>query len=137
MELTLSKQMTLAQVPETAKALKDQIISGEVNPIQADYFLKCIEELAKNIRKDAQVKEIIFNEAEKWEGETYNGNVVKIKERRTPQFNDETLKELKQKVKEREALLKSITNDSNVIDESTGEQLQPIEYKLTRFIEWK
>ena len=137
MDLVLSKDMTLDKVSETALMFKEQIIHGEVDPIQADYFLKCIEELAKEIRKDVQVKEIILDEADKWEGQSYGGRFPKVQERRTAIIKDAILDELKEKVKNREKLLKSITEDSHVIDEVTGEELQPLEYKISRFIKWE
>jgi len=136
-EIILSKEMTLAQVPESAESFIQQIVNGDVNPIRADYFLHCIEKLAETVRKNPQVKEAVLNEAEKWNGQTYNGNTPKIKERSNPVFDDPILKDLEKKVKSRKDLLKSITEDSGIIDEHTGQILEPIKYNITRFISWE
>jgi len=49
--LTISKDITLAKVPETMDFLKQQILSGEIDPLEADHFLKCLEELVAASRK--------------------------------------------------------------------------------------
>ena len=133
--LTLNKNITLAQVPETAKLLKQQIVDGEVDPIAADYFLKCMEELVK-VRKDKQVLEVVIKEAEKYAGQTYNGAFPKVITKQNPQIKDVILNELKQKVKDREKLLKSVTENTKVIDPDTGEELHPYTYKISQYISW-
>jgi len=137
MSLVLNKQVTLAEVPKSAELLIQQVINGEADPIAVDNFCYCMEQFCKLVRKNKQVQKVLFIEAEKYENQTYNGATPKINTRNTPVYNDATLDELKQAVKDREKLLKSVTVNTKVIDEATGEQLEPCEYKTTSFISWE
>ena len=136
MDLTIiNKELRLDAVPETAKFLIQRIVDGEVDALQADYYLKCLEELITRVRKNEQVKPLVLQEAEKYKGQVYNGAFPRVKERRTPIIKDVTLDELKQKVKDRESMLANLT--SPMIDPETGEELQPPTFKVTQFISWE
>jgi len=135
--LTVNKQVTLAHVPESAERVIEQVKNGEVNPLAVDYFCKCMEEFTKLVRKNVDVKSAVLTEAEKYEGQVYNGAIPKIKTRQTAIFKDATLAELKQAVKDRQDLLKAITSNNRLVDPETGEELQPPEYKVTTYLEWQ
>jgi len=97
--LTISKDITLAKVPGTMDFLKQQILilDGEVDPLEADHFLKCLEELVK-VRKDKDVQALVLKEAEKYAGQSFKGSFPKVVERRTAIINDTKLNELKAQV---------------------------------------
>jgi len=49
---------------------KDEILSGDYNPLEIDLHLKKIEELVKGIRDDKEIKEAVFTELEKYTEKT-------------------------------------------------------------------
>ena len=132
--LTISKDITLAHIPDTILFFKQQILNGVVDPLEADHFLKCLEELVK-VRKDKEVQAVVLEEAEKYAGQSFKGSFPKVVERRTAIINDTKLNELKAQVKAREKMLKSLSEP--VVDPETGEELLPPEFKVTRSIRWE
>ena len=136
MDLTIiNKELRLDAVPETAKFLIQRIVDGEVDALQADYYLKCLEELINRVRKNKDVQPLVLAEAEKYKGQSYNDAFPKVKERATAIINDTKLNELKDQVKARENMLKNLSE--SVVDPETGEELQPPTFKVTQFISWE
>ena len=120
---------------------KQEILSGIYNPLEIDIYLKGIEELIKEIRKDEEIKEAIFNEAEKYSEKDIDlqSAIISKTSRKTydysccldSTYNDLKLKEsnLKAEIKEREGFLKVIKEP--IFIDSTGEQINPPSYKTT------
>ena len=102
-------------------AVIGELLGGEYNPLKVEVQLKILEDTIKKIRTDIRVKNLIIEELEKYGKETakISGAELKLSQRKTYDFsNDNTWKELKAKIKAREAELKEL----GAIPE-TGEQV--------------
>lgn len=120
---------------ETNKAMADRVIEaceqGSINPLDAYLLTKSMENTVKLIQEG--IKEYAMYEADKF-GEkefTHRNCKVQIKEVGSktdysvcedPYYNDlvKQQEELKTKLKEREAFLKTVKGEMNICDENTG-----------------
>ncbi len=121
------------------KSFADKVVeavdNGSINPLDLDVQMKRIEELAKIIRKST--KEQVIEEAEKHGKKfDYNGAEVSLTERRTLDYsNDDTWTNLKERIKQREDLLKGLK--MSLVDEETGEVLNPPLVKVSDVLSYK
>ena len=114
---------------------KELILSGDIDSLDTVVRLKYLKDELDELIKDSEIKDVIEKEVMKYGKKcTSNGFTVSIGSKKTYDFsNDPTIEELKKKIKEREALLKSITSD-NIVDAETGLVLQKPEYKTSSYI---
>ena len=128
MELQIYNQFLTARDKALASArqLKEAILDGEVNAIQADMALKFLEEAATSIRKDDRIKNILLNEADKYPDkkfEAFGFSVEKTGKTIYDYTQDSVWLNLKKQLTEREKLLKAVKPGVQVFDGDTGEQL--------------
>jgi hypothetical protein len=129
----------LRRMPETksqretfVNACVDEILSGNQNPLEIEIILKNMEETIKAIRKDERVKDAIMKEINDFSEKSFTfGNVLFTKKASTTYDykHDGEWCRLNEKIKEREALLKTIKEP--LADANTGELIQPAIKKST------
>ena len=106
---------------------KDDILSGNVNPLQTEVYLKNLADIIKKIREDKEVKDYVMTEAEK-NGKTFDfqGNKITVSSKRTfnySQCGHTEYNKLVIRKKELEDFLQAIPQDAQVFDEESGERL--------------
>ena len=124
----LTKILSKSQVIDLFVETKDQIMSGEQSPLKTAVHLKALEELIKKLRTDEQIQDYTLEEALKEGAKTFKmyGAEIQIKEMGTKydysDCNDSLLdslyckmNELKTEIKDRENMLKSISEKNPVI----------------------
>ena len=116
-----------------SEAAIEQILSGDVNPLQIEMRLRALENIIKTIRDNPQVKDAVIDEAAKYSGKTFDlfGCVVTKSQKTTKNYktcNDEVLATLENAVKARKAAL-----DAGV-DPSTGEILTGPSLMVTEYL---
>ncbi len=137
---------TITLLPASKKELKDfsgqiinEVLEGNINPLELDARLKYIEELVKTIRTNKDVKECKFIEAKKY-GKTfeYANCEIRLSERKVYDFKqDSEVVRLEKELKARKELLKTVKDGIIIIDEATGEELQEIPTTTTEIITYK
>lgn len=136
-EITLFGEIPVTRTgqKELGDIMKKSLVEGETNPIEAVVKAKSLYEVLSLFLKDDDVKELVVNECSKYgKGETpsFAGAKVQVKETGVkwdytdcgdPVYDSLVLQmeELKQRMKEREAYLKTITARKTEVDEDTGE----------------
>lgn len=107
----------------------DEITSGNRNPLDFELMLKNLEDTISAIRKDERVKNCIQSEVQKYSEKTivFGDYEITKSQRTTYDYsNDSTWVELKEKIKQREELLKAINPSiTEIADSKTGEMLMP------------
>lgn len=112
-----------------------RIENGSVNPLQAHYNLKCMNEIIKGITENDSYNKLLLSEAEKYGGKSFDfkNSLMQVKELGTKwhydKCNDDEIKgllelkkEIETKIKERENFLKSLSPAGIIItDKETGE----------------
>ena len=137
---------TIKLLPASKKDLKafatkiiNSVLEGDVNPLELDVRLKYIEELIKSIRKDKAVKELTFEEAQKY-GKTFDfaNCEIRLSSRTTLNFKEDSeVLRLETELKARKGLIKSVKDGIAIIDEDTGEQIQTVSSLSTEIITYK
>ena len=137
---------TIKLLPASKKDLKafatkiiNSVLEGDVNPLELDVRLKYIEELIKSIRKDKAVKELTFEEAQKY-GKTFDfaNCEIRLSSRTTLNFKEDSeVLRLETELKARKELIKSVKDGIAIIDEDTGEQIQTVSSSSTEIITYK
>jgi len=121
--------------PEMENFINDSIgtiLSGDVDPLEVEIKLRFLEKAISSIRKDVRVKNYVWEEASKYNGQKFRGCDIKLSERKTADYSlDNEWLTLKSKLKGREALLKA----SGGIDVETGEQV--VTYKVSEVLNIK
>ena len=117
---------------------KDEILSGNVNPLQTEVYLKNLADIIKKIREDKDVKEYVMAEAEK-NGKTFDfqGNKIVVSSKRTFDYSKCGHSEYDRIVarkKELENFLQAMPQDAEVFDPETGERLSPPTYTTSSFL---
>jgi len=137
MENSLSYLTVLPSTKEQQKTFANdiikEIVSGNADPIKLDALFKCIEDTLKLIRKDEKVKDAVQSELAKYPEKTtiFDFGEVTKTSKSTYDFSDcgdikwnefnSSMELLKEKIKDREAFLKSIKEPISVNDGDTGE----------------
>ena len=133
----LTKILSKSQVIDLFVETKTSIMSGDSDPLKVAVHLKALEELITKLRKDDQIQNLILEQAFK-EGEktfTIYGAEISIREMGTKYdfsiCNDALLGglygemyALKAKIKDRETMLKTISEDNPAVS-MDGEILNP------------
>ena len=136
--LSLIKQMpeTKAQMATFVRSVKEELLSGNTNPIEADLRLKILEEVIKSIRSDEAIKEQLIDELSKYQEKTVKIFGCEITKRNLTSYNyqycnDSELVQLQaeaelasKKLKARQELLKLIQPNS-LVNPETGEMINP------------
>jgi hypothetical protein len=134
----------IALMPSTKEQIKSfahktvtELKDGYVNPLTFYIRLKAAESTIKELLANKDVKDLVSDEAKKY-GKSFEHSGVKIEysENISPKYDysvcgdsewermQNDLKDLQEKIKEREAFLKSIPANSTIMDEN-GVQLFP------------
>ena len=124
----LTKVLSKSQVIDLFVETKDQIMSGKQSPLKTAVHLKALEELIKKLRTDEQIQDYTLSEALKENAKTFQmyGAEIQIKEMGTKfdftDCNDSLLDglyykmdKLKTEIKDRENMLKAISEKNPVI----------------------
>jgi len=125
------------QVNDFVQQTKDIIMSGNENPLKIAVQLRALEEVIKKLRTDSQIQDYTLEEAQKEGIKTFKifGAEISIKETGTKYdysiCNDILLDNLygelsvlKKKIKDREDMLKTISQDNPAVS-LEGEVLEP------------
>lgn len=112
----------------------ESVKSGNVNPLELHCNMKAMTEIVGSINKFPEYKEAIMEQAEKYDGKTFEYGHAKITIKEVgvnydfSECNDLEYNELKTqfdelqaKVKDREKFLKAMPKKQVLIDEETGE----------------
>ena len=119
----------------------DEILSGNISPLQADLHLKAMEDVITAIRKDIRVKNVVIEEAEKY-GKTfpYQGATITVSQKTTKDFAgiDPTLDGLYLSLEQTKAQIKAreVTVSCGV-DPATGETFAPCKTSTTQFLTYR
>ena len=128
--LELSNKEVISKI---SKDIKSRVLDGELQPLDVAMALKGMEDLTKSIRGDSLVQDAIIEEVEKYgKVANYKGAKITVKEVGTKyHFNEcndpvwdflkQQMDEISQKMKDREAFLKSIKGHETIVNEETGE----------------
>ena len=124
----LTKVLSKSQVIDLFVKTKDQIMSGEQSPLKTAVHLKALEEVIEKLRTDEQIQDYTLEEAIKEGAKTFTayGAEIQIKEMNVKydysDCNDSLLDslyykmdKLKTEIKDRENMLKSISEKNPVI----------------------
>lgn len=127
---------TKAQITNFVRIAKEEILSGDYNPLEVDLRFKAIEEIIKTIRGDDEIKEMVILEAEKYPEKTVKVFGCEVQKRSSSTYNfkycnDSKLEELQaiadqanKNLKDRQDLLKVI-KPNELANPETGEMIQP------------
>lgn len=119
---------------------KQEVLSGECNPLDVFVQLKNLNDVIKGILEDKDINNEILNEADKFPGKSfsYKGGEITKSSKSTYDFsncNDEILKQLEQ---EKEILEQQIKNRQELlkigVNRETGEIFQQPIKKTTTFL---
>lgn len=133
--------LTKSEQADFAQQCIEEITGGFVDAVQADMRLKALEEVIKQIRDHAGVKNMVLDEAEKYgKSATVAGVKFQIKTRTTRDFTGcgdavynglvSDLEKTKASIKAREAML------NTGVDPGTGETFAPPVTSTTTFISY-
>jgi hypothetical protein len=125
--------LTKSQIDSFARKALDEIDTGMYHPLAIHLCLKVMEELVKKLREG--IAEQVIEEAEKYGGKDFEfgGAKIQLSNRRTYDFSqDHTWTELDQAKKERENMLKNLSQP--VADPDSGEMVYPAAFKVTQVL---
>lgn len=115
--------------------VKEDILSGYINPLESAIMLKSFEEIVKALRQDDDIKAYIDSEADKYGSKNieFHGAKICVSDRTSYDYancNDsvwselnDKLNQLKSEIKGRENWLKTLKNQTP--DYNTGELINP------------
>ncbi len=120
------------------QSIKEQILSGHLNPLEFYRQAKLISDCIEELKKDAEVFECAMSETEKYpKGKAdINGSIVSSGSRRNYDYascNDSLYNSLKEQIKQREQYLKSLPVHG-AADPLTGELVLPPKTTTSTFI---
>lgn len=118
--------------------IKDQILSGYMNPLEFYKLAKLITEALDDLKKDPDIFDAAYNERAKYgKGKAIINDVVfEIGQKTTPDYkscNDPVYNKLKEQLAAREQLLKSLPPEG-MADTETGEIIKPPVVKISQFV---
>lgn len=130
---------TKAQMTMFISKVSEELKDGFQNPL--DFYLqaKYASETLKKLLEDKDIKDLAITEARRY-GKSFesNGNKIEYSENMSPKYDftvcgdrewDELqaqLSKLQEKIKEREAFLKAIPQNSTIMDEDGVQLLPPL-----------
>jgi len=120
------------QVNQFVNDVIGEILEGNIDPLDMEIRLRIIEKAVTTIRKDIRVKNVVMEEAEKYNNHTFNGALIKVGTRTNADYsNDAQWSVFKAQLKARETLLKECKG----VDPDTGEIV--VRYKETETLNIK
>lgn len=122
---------------EFAQDVIEHVLGGNVDPLEIEIFLKCLEDTINFIRKDIRYKSCIADKVDLHPEETFDfrGAIISKRHRTIYNYSEDGIhKELKRKIKEREAFLKNIP-ENGTVDLETGEVIYRPTKKITDYIQ--
>ena len=140
----LTKILSKSQVIDLFVETKDQIMSGEQDPLKVAVHLKALEELISKLRKDDQIQDYTLEQAMKEGQKIFNiyGAEIQIKEmgvkydysncndsKLIKLYND--MANLKKDIKKRETMLQNISDKTDIISEQGEVLLPPVKRSKT------
>lgn len=135
---------TSTEVAAYVESVKNEFLSGYVNPLDFAVHLKSMEEIVKQLRADIEIRRAIEDEADKYTEKTIDYSGVKIakSERKSYSFEgcqcsrweDARQREIQAKT-EREGIEKWLKTLSAITpDMATGEAVNPPAYETTSIL---
>lgn len=132
---------TIAEKKDVVKgAIKDQILSGYLNPLEFYRQAKIVADVVEELKKDPDIFDAAWTEREKYgKGKAViNGATIDCQQRTTHNYklcNDPEYNRLYQALKDREAFLKSLKEPITIVDTQTGETatIQPPTITISNF----
>jgi thioredoxin-related protein len=133
---TIQAYNSLSPITDKSKVELIDLATQQANEIiesgsaeQAWAFLSKMEVLVDNVKK--QIKNSVILEVEKQNNSAF-GLKMKVKSKRNYSYeSDKTWKSLKDDLLKHEAFLKSISEPTTILNESTGEMIQYIPAIIT------
>lgn len=134
---------TLTLLPSTKKEIqifvekaKEEILAGNEDALKIEVQLKAFEEIIKFLRNDKEIKENALIEVEKYPNKSFDlyGATIQKTELGT-KYNfsecndldlikiDKKIELLKEEKKKKELFLKTLTKETSIVDNETGEVL--------------
>lgn len=136
MELIRNSKLpaTKKELSNYIKTAKDNLLSGNYDPLKLAHTLKIMEEIVKNLRNDKEVKEMIQEEAEKYPEKTIDFSDFSITktERKTKDYTgiDTVLDDLNAVLEKTKAMIKVRQSVIDLkVNPETGELFKPVPYK--------
>ena len=131
--MNIIKQINAIAKEDVINNVIGEVLEGNINPLELEMKLRALEDISKKIRADIRIKNAVYDEAMKHDGQQYMEHEVKITTRKNADYkDDEEWTLLKAKVKAREVFLKSLKEP--IIDKDTGEMIQPAKYRVSEII---
>jgi predicted DNA-binding protein YlxM (UPF0122 family) len=130
---------TMAEKKELVfKSVKDQIMSGYLNPLEFYRQAKIVIDTVEALKKDPDIFDCAFTERAKYgkEKPVVNGSTVDTSQRTTYDYascEDSVYEELKEKLKAREKFLQSLPA-AGTVDPETGAFIKAPVQKISTFI---
>lgn len=133
LELSGKTPLTKKDIEALSLDLLSPVLDGDVDPVSHTIKLKAMQEALKKTLCDDRLKDAVLAEVEKYGKERlWNGATIKIKDVGAtydytvcgdPVYNAYMvrLKELQSDIKEREDFLRSVPDNTTIVDDSTGE----------------
>ena len=126
--------ITYVEIGNLIHYMKQELLSGEYNPLDVELKLKAMEETIKQLRSDEEIRAFVLSEAEKygksfeWRGAKMSIREVGVKYDYASSGDSEwalldaQIKELSEKKKAREKFLQAIP-DMGTVNPETGEAI--------------
>ena len=126
--------ITYVEIGNLIHYMKQELLSGEYNPLDVELKLKAMEETIKQLRSDEEIRAFVLSEAEKygksfeWRGAKMSIREVGVKYDYAASGDSEwalldaQIKELTDKKKAREKFLQAIP-DMGTVSPETGETI--------------
>ena len=118
-----------------ARQLLSHALSGDVNPLELEVYLKSIEDTIKLVRKNIEYKGALELESDKFPGKEFDfagATITKMSRTTMDYSNDEEWIVLDAKKKAREKTLKGL--DKPMADPNTGEIINPPIKKFSEYL---
>lgn len=129
---------TKSQIKDYTRLIRESVLNGEVEPLRFAAQISALEQLFKALKSDHLIKDVVLEEAEKYNSKSFEKDFAKFQVKETGVRFDYTncndsewfeidakIKELTANKKERETFLKGITTETEVYG-SDGVQLNPV-----------
>jgi len=123
---------TKAEISTAICTIKDEMLSGDYNPLEIDLHLKKIEEMVKGVREDKAVKGAVLTELEKYGEKTvsFAGCEITKVSRGSYDYdlcNDSELQDLEREaervnsaLKDRQKFLQSLRSEMTIVNQNSG-----------------
>jgi hypothetical protein len=130
---------TKAQRQSFVEMAVNEILSGDINPLNVELTLKSAIDTLEEIRKNNRVKSLVMSEADKYSEKTFSVGNFRIT-KTSKSTNDFSgcdphldslyfqMEQLKAQIKARESLVKT------GVDSSTGEVFKPVKTTVNEFL---